>query len=281
MLVGLYTSEKVTFSHCVPTIMQMMLGCPAAQEVDFTGWKVIIGGSALPRALAKAALARGISIFAGYGMSETGPMLTISLLKAEQMVGGEAELDTRVLAGLPAPLVDLRIVDPEMQALPRDGVATGEIVARAPWLTQGYLFNEEASATLWAGGYLHTNDIGTIDPDGYLHITDRIKDVIKTGGEWLSSLDLEDIIGQHPDVAEVAVIGVKDEKWGERPMALVVKRAGRELDAAALQRHVLGFAEQGIVSKYAVPERILFVETLDKTSVGKLDKKLLRTKFTS
>lgn len=281
MLVGLYAGEKVTFSHCVPTIMQMMLNCPSAQDVDFTGWKVIIGGSALPRALAKAALTRGISIFAGYGMSETGPMLTISLLKAEQMVGGETELDARVLAGLPAPLVDIRIVDPEMQEQQRDGIATGEIVARAPWLTQGYLFNEDASATLWAGGYLHTNDIGKIDPAGYLHITDRIKDVIKTGGEWLSSLDLEDIIGQHSDVAEVAVIGVKDEKWGERPMALIVLRPGRELDASALQRHVLGFADKGIVSKYAVPERILFVETLDKTSVGKLDKKAMRAKFTS
>ncbi|MEI9984060.1 MAG: hypothetical protein WDN69_13140 [Aliidongia sp.] len=211
-------------------------------------------------------------------MSETGPLLSTALLKTE-LADGAGDVDTRVLAGLPAPLVDLRIVDAEMVEQPRDGVSTGEIVARAPWLTQGYLFNEDASATLWAGGYLHTNDIGAIDANGYLHITDRIKDVIKTGGEWLSSLELEDIIGQHSDVAEVAVIGVKDEKWGERPMALVVARAGRELDAMVLQAHVLGFADKGIVSKYAVPERFLFVETLDKTSVGKLDKKAMRAKF--
>ena len=278
-LIKLYVEEKVTFSHCVPTIMAMLLGCPAAQAVDFTGWKVIIGGSALPKALALAAQARGIDIFGGYGMSETGPLLTLSLLKTELMDGAETELNTRVLAGLPAPLVDLRIVDPEMNDMPRDGVSVGEVVARAPWLTQGYLHNPEASATLWAGGYLHTNDIGRIDENGYLHITDRIKDVIKTGGEWLSSLDLEDIIGQHPSVAEVAVIGVKDEKWGERPLALVVLRAGQAVDVAVLKAHVMGFADKGIVSKYAVPERILFVETLDKTSVGKLDKKAMRVKF--
>ena len=278
-LMRLYREEKVTFSHCVPTIMQMMLGCPEARGVDFTGWKVIIGGSALPKALAQAALARGIEIFAGYGMSETGPLLSLSLLKPELLDGGETELSTRILAGLPGPLVDLRVVDAAMRDVPRDGSTAGEVVARAPWLTQGYLHDPDASAALWEGGYLHTGDIGFLDAEGYLHITDRIKDVIKTGGEWVSSLELEDILHQHPAVAEVAVIGVKDAKWGERPLALIVRRPGQDVDVATLQAHVMGFAERGIVSKYAVPERILFVETLDKTSVGKLDKKAMRAKF--
>jgi fatty-acyl-CoA synthase len=279
VLLELFVREKVTLSHCVPTLIQMLLSAPAAKAVDLRGWKVAIGGSALPKALCKAALDRGIDIFTGYGMSETGPTLTVAQLKKELIDSHEAEVNLRTTAGMPVPLVDLKIVDQHMHELPRDGITAGEIVARAPWLTQGYFKNPEASAALWEGGYLHTGDIGTIDPNGYLHITDRIKDVIKTGGEWVSSLDLEDVISQHPAVLEVAVIGVKDEKWGERPMALVVLRAGFKVDVATLQAHVLAFAQRGAISKYAVPERIRFVESLDKTSVGKLDKKVLRQKF--
>ncbi len=140
------------------------------------------------------------------------------------------------------------------------------------------LLHTQASESLWAGGYLHTGDIANIDPDGYLQITDRLKDVIKTGGEWISSIELEDILSRHPGVAEVAVIGVKDEKWGERPLALIVPTAGQSgaLASAALRDHVLGYVQRGIISKYAIPEQIIFVEALDKTSVGKLDKKLMR-----
>ena len=136
-----------------------------------------------------------------------------------------------------------------------------------------------SSAALWAGGYLHTGDIGSIDELGYLQVCDRIKDVIKTGGEWISSLELENIVGQHPAVSEVAVIGVADEKWGERPMALVVLKAGAPDDADAMRSFVLEYAEKGVISKYAVPDKILFVDAIDKTSVGKLDKKLLRQKY--
>ena len=135
----------------------------------------------------------------------------------------EREVEFRTRAGMTAPLVDLRIVDPDMKDVPHDGKSAGEIVLRAPWLTQGYFNNPEGSEELWAGGYLHTSDIAVIDADGYVHITDRIKDVIKTGGEWVSSLQIEDLISQCPGVAEAAVIGVKDDKWGERPIALVVK----------------------------------------------------------
>lgn len=284
LLLHLIKTEGVTFSHCVPTILHMLLTHPAAAEVDLSRWKVIIGGAALPRALAQQALARGIDIFAGYGMSETCPLLTLAQVPSSLLATAPDQgLDLRVKTGRPVPLVDLRIVDPEMRDVPHDGTATGEIVLRTPWLTQGYVGNPEASAQLWTGGYLHTNDIGKIDSQGYLVITDRIKDVIKTGGEWLSSIELEDIIAQHPAVSEVAVIAAKDERWGERPLALIVAKAGRanEVTAETIKCHVGTFAERGIVSKYAVPEHVLLVDALPRTSVGKLDKKVMRAKYTA
>jgi fatty-acyl-CoA synthase len=166
-----------------------------------------------------------------------------------------------------------------MNDVPHDGVSQGEVVVRAPWLTQGYLKDPANSETLWAGGWLHTGDIAVIDEEGYLKITDRIKDVIKTGGEWVSSLDLEDLILQHPAVVEAAVIGVPDPKWTERPLAVVVVEPGRQVSAAEITAHLNDFAARGVISKYGVPERIVFVDVLPKTSVGKLDKKLLRQQY--
>jgi fatty-acyl-CoA synthase len=277
LLVRLFLEEQVTFSHCVPTIMRMFLA--AAEGVDLHGWRVSLGGSALPRALARTLLDRGVDACAGYGMSETGPLATLSLLTPELADGGDVELTYRCRAGRPGPLVDLRVVDPDGMPLPHDGQSAGEVVMRSPWLTQGYTDNPAASAQLWEGGWLHTGDIGTIDAHGFLAITDRIKDVVKTGGEWVSSLDLEDIIGTHKSVAEVAVIGVPDATWGERPLPFVVLVPDAEPDAAALQTHIMQRVEAGEISKYAVPERIEFVTVIPKTSVGKLDKKLLRQNY--
>src|SRR6478736_2487816 len=223
LLIKLIKTEGVTFTHCVPTILQMLLDAAAKANVDLAGLKMVIGGSALPKALAKQAMDRGVDVFAGYGMSETGPLLTVAHLQSSDLSGDpDQEVEIRTRAGRACPLVDLRVVDANMNEAPHDGATSGEIVVRAPWLTNGYFNNPEAAKQLWAGGYLHTNDIGVITPDGYVQITDRIKDVIKTGGEWVSSLQLEDIISQHGGVSEVAVIGVKDEKWGERPLAIVV-----------------------------------------------------------
>jgi fatty-acyl-CoA synthase len=277
LLVRLFVREKVTFSHCVPTIIQMFLA--AADGVNLRGWRLIIGGSALPRTLAKTLLDRGVDVVAGYGMSETGPMATVATITPDIADGGEIELTYRCRAGRPVPLVDLRIIDAEGHPLPHDGVSAGEVVLRSPWLTQGYLDNPAGSAALWQGGWLHTGDIGSVDALGFLHITDRIKDVVKTGGEWVSSLDLEDIISEFPSVAEVAVIGVKDARWGERPIAIVTLRQGAQQDAGGLIAHVMQRVEAGAISKYAVPERIEFVDAIAKTSVGKLDKKLLRQQF--
>ena len=280
-LLELKVKEGVTFSHCVPTILHMMLSHPKIDTFDLTGWKVIIGGSALPTGLAEAAIKRGMDVFTGYGMSETCPILTLAHVKTGLAKEGDPAVNLRVKTGLPIPLVELRIVDHDMKEAAHNGKATGEIVVRAPWLTQGYFKNPEASETLWAGGYLHTNDIGSIDKDGYVQVTDRLKDVIKTGGEWVSSLEIEDIISQHPDVSEVAVIGVKDPKWGERPKALVVLKDGRAgaLAADDLKAFIKTYADRGIISKFGIPQDIVFIEALIKTSVGKLNKRALRDAY--
>ncbi|MCF3946804.1 fatty acid--CoA ligase [Acidiphilium sp. AL] len=280
----LLRTERVTVSHCVPTIMHMILTAPAAKDIDLTGWRVIIGGSALPRALCEAGLARGLDIYAAYGMSETCPILTMTQLRGDILDAAEnrneAEVAIRISAGLPATLVELRVVDDAMNDVPRDGKSVGEVVARSPFLTPGYAGNPEASDALWRGGWLHTGDIGTLDADGYLRIVDRVKDVIKTGGEWISSIGIEDIILTHPGVAEAAVVGVPDERWGERPVAFVVLKQNAAQDEEAIRSHVRARADLGEISRYAVPDRIVIVEALDKTSVGKLDKKTMRIRAT-
>jgi fatty-acyl-CoA synthase len=280
-LLGLIRSEGVTFSHCVPTILQMMLGKTELRDVDLRKWKVIIGGSALPLALARAAVERGIDVISGYGMSETCPILTLAHLKPSMREWDrERQLPYLCRAGRPIPFVQLRIVDDGMNDVARDGRSQGEIVVRAPWLTQGYLHEPERSEELWRGGWLHTGDVGVVDGEGYLRIVDRIKDVVKTGGEWVSSLDIEDIILRAPGVAEAAVVGVPDDRWGERPVALVVGRPGVAAPAEdAIRAHVAQFAASGAISRYAVPDRVHVVDAIPKTSVGKLDKKVIRAKL--
>jgi fatty-acyl-CoA synthase len=282
LLIKLIKTEGVTFTHGVPTILQMLLDAAAKANVDLAGLKMVIGGSALPKALAKQAMDRGIDVFAGYGMSETGPLLTVAHLQSSDLTGDpDRQVTIRARAGRSCPLVDLRIVDSSMKDAPRDGETSGEVVVRAPWLTSGYFNNPEASEQLWAGGFLHTSDIGVITPDGYLQITDRIKDVIKTGGEWISSLQLEDIIMHRAGVGECAVIGVKDARWGERPLALIVRDPKVEpaVTEEDIKAHVLATSEKGVISKFAVPQKILFVDALAKTSVGKFDKKALRAQY--
>jgi len=274
-LLELKQREGINFSHCVPTILQMLISHPKSATMDLSGWRMIIGGSALPLGLAEAAKARGIDVFTGYGMSETCPVLTLAELPREE-IGGERDTVLRCKTGVPLPLVDLRIVDAEMNDIAHDGQNVGEVVLRTPWLTQGYLKNPEQSAQLWDGGYLHTEDIGHIDKDGWLQVTDRIKDVIKTGGEWLSSLTLENLLSTHPAVEEVAVIAVKDEKWGERPMALVVKKSGAEVTDVELRQILEEAVKEGKMSRFGIIERIEFVQELNKTSVGKLNKRAMR-----
>jgi len=274
-LVGLIESEKVTFSHCVPTLLEMVLAAAKRRSVDLSGWKVIIGGAALPQTVAAQALEAGVDVFAGYGMSETCPLLTVSRLLPEMAAWDrDRQIEVRCRAGRPVNLVQMRTVDEAMNDVP-----SGEIVVRAPWLTQGYLHDLVASEKLWAGGWLHTGDIGTIGPDGYLKITDRLKDVIKTGGEWISSVDVEDMLRQMPQIAEAAVIGVPDLKWSERPLAIVVPRENDTVDTDQVRAHLMGFVSRGLLSKYGVPERVVVTDDIPKTSVGKIDKKVLRQRY--
>jgi fatty-acyl-CoA synthase len=279
VLLKLKKAEKVTFSHCVPTILQMLLQAAEAGGQDLSGWTVIIGGSALPPALCRAARARGIDVFAGYGMSETGPVVAIAQLPpGVTPADADDDVRRRSLTGRPVPFVDFRVVDAEMRDVPRDGKSQGEIVLRAPFLTQGYFKKPPASEELWQGGYLHTQDVAVVAPDGSIQIVDRMKDVIKTGGEWVSSIEVEGLIVEVPGVQEAAVIGVKDEKWGERPMAFVVCKPDAKLTPEAVRAHLLRLVESNRISKYAVPEadRIAFVAEIPKTSVGKINKKGLR-----
>lgn len=279
MLLKLLISEKVTFSHCVPTILHMLVSSPVAKQVNLSGWKVIIGGSALPRGLAKSAMELGIDIYTGYGMSETCPLLTLAVITPDMAgIDLETQLDYRTKTGRVVPLVDLRVADPLMKDVPKDNQSAGEIIVRTPWLTQGYYKNPEKGKELWEGGYLHTGDVAVIDEKGWVRITDRIKDVIKTGGEWISSLELESLISQTPGVSEVAVVGVPHEKWGERPVAMVVAAAayaGGDL-AEDIKKFLAKFVDDGTISKWAIPEQINVVAAIPKTSVGKIDKKVIR-----
>jgi len=281
-ILRLIETEGVTFSHCVPTIMQMILTCPLAKSIDLSRWKVVMGGAQLPRGLAKEAMDLGINIHAGYGMSETGPVMTIATPN-ESMLDWQDDqlLDVITKTGKPLPLAEVEVVDDQVNRLPHDGQTTGEVVMRSPWLTQSYSKSPEKTKELWRKGWLHSGDVGHIDAHGYLQITDRIKDVIKTGGEWVSSLDLENIMSQHPAVQESAAIGVPDEKWGERPLMIVTLKPefSGQLSAADFKTYMLKAAQQGKLPKYGVPDRYEFVDSIDKTSVGKLDKKVLRQKY--
>jgi fatty-acyl-CoA synthase len=265
-ILAMREQERVSFSHCVPTVLQMLLGALAGRRLD--GWHLVIGGSALTRELFDAATAAGAALTAGYGMSETGPVVAIA------RPGGDR--NDAIRSGTPVPLVSAKIVGPDMEDLAADDITPGELVIRSPWLTPSYPGEPAASAQLWRGGWLHTQDIATIRHDGSIQIRDRIKDVIKTGGEWISSLALEDLIVARDDVAEVAVIGIPDPKWQERPLAVIVP-APEMMPTVDDIRATLGTAiAAGIISRFAQIDTIVFVAALPHTSVGKIDKKAVR-----
>jgi fatty-acyl-CoA synthase len=276
-LVRLYREEKVTFSHCVPTILQMILNCEAGKQTRFEGWKMLLGGSALTLGIASEASAKGMVVHSGYGMSETCPLLCLSYLRDDVLKQPmQEQLATRIKTGTPVPMVDLKIVDASGNDVVHDGESLGEIVVRAPWLTQGYLKEPAKGAELWLDGWMHTGDMASIDSMGGVEIKDRIKDVIKTGGEWISSLELESLISEHAAVMSVAVVGIVDEQWGERPMAMVVCEPGQYLDKQILETHLQTFVECGRINKWAIPKQFKFVAEIPKTSVGKINKKLIR-----
>lgn len=282
MLLKLLLKEGVTFSHCVPTIMTMLVNSPAARQfqAQLSRWRVIIGGSALTKGLAKAAADLGIQLFQGYGMSETAPIMSLTYLNEEERtLPSDEQIEYRTRAGRIAPFVEMRLMDDEGNFVPHDGHSLGEVVARGPWMTQGYYKEPERSEELWRGGWLHTGDVASITPDNWLQIADRTKDVIKTGGEWVSSLEIEDLLSQQTGVGEAAVVGLPDEKWGERPYALVVAKAGAELSPEGIRAALQAKAEHGELNKWYVPDRIVVVSEIPKTSVGKIDKKRIRSEM--
>ena len=281
VLVDLIEQHKVTLSHGVPTILQMLIKEMATRGRKFNGLKLSVGGSKLNEALAEAALESGIEFISGFGMSESCPVLArVAFGDQTSTMTTTEQINYRCLSGSPIMLVSMEIWDENGKALPMDGESTGELVVRAPWLTQSYFKNPDAGDELWRGGWMHTQDIACITADGTLKITDRLKDVIKSGGEWVSSLEVENILSFHPCVAEVAVIGVADEKWGERPLALVVLKP-EHTDIKAEEILALGHqaVEKGYLPKYGVPSEIKFLVEMPKTSVGKLDKKKMRIMY--
>ncbi|GAB6271643.1 MAG: fatty acid--CoA ligase [Smithella sp.] len=282
MLLKLILTEKVTFSHCVPTIIQMLVSTPVVKQFDLTKWKVIIGGARLPKGLAQAAMEMGIQIYAAYGMSETCPLISIANIKPN-MVGKTMieNVDTLIRTGLPAPFVYARIMGPDGKLLPHDGETTGELVLRAPWLTEGYYNEPDKTKDLWYGGWMHTGDVAYIDQEGYIQITDRIKDVIKTGGEWISSLELENLMSLHEAVAEAAAIGVPDPKWGERPVIVLTLKPDfkGKVTEEDFKQFMLKASEDGKIPKYGVPDRYMMVDEIPKSSVGKINKIALRKAY--
>jgi fatty-acyl-CoA synthase len=205
--------------------------------------------------------------------------MTISQITGDMLAedpSPQREVEIRCATGQVGALVELALADDAMNFLPRDGKSVGEVVARGACLTHGYVKNEAASAALWRGGWMHTGDLGSIDKFGLLHVLDRAKDVIKTGGEWISSLALEDIILRDAWVSECAVVAIHDYMWGERPVAIVVRKPDTALTEDEVKSLIRARVELGELSRYAIPDHVFFAEALEKTSVGKLDKKKLR-----
>lgn len=280
ILLKLLISQKVTFSHCVPTILNMLLKAPEAANADLSGWTCIIGGAALPKPVAAEALRRGIDVFVGYGLSETCPVLAISQLTKEELeYPVEEQTDFRCRTGKPVGMVQIRVVDEEGKDVPNDDKTPGEIIVRAPYLTQGYLKDHVHSEKLWSGGWMHTNDVACVGKNGSIRITDRTKDVIKVGGEWLSSLEMEDVVAKHEGVAEVAVIGLPDVNWGEVPLAIVVAKENTQFDDREIMEIIKSSVDSGVLPREAITTKIRRTDVIDKTSVGKISKVALRKKF--
>jgi fatty-acyl-CoA synthase len=270
-LARLIAAERPTFAGAVPTIWQGLLAHLADHPQDLAPLnEVVVGGSACPPALMKAFDALGVTLIHAWGMTETSPLGCVSRPPAG--LSPERTWEYRILQGRFPASVRARLVGDEGKEMPWDGESVGELEVAGPWVTEAYHKPDEGEGTAkFDHGWLRTGDVGTISPDGFLRLTDRSKDIIKSGGEWISSVDLENAVMAHPAVAEAAVIGVPDEKWDERPLVAVVLRDGQQAEPVELRDFL---ADK--VAKWQVPENWAFVDEVPKTSVGKFDKKRLR-----
>jgi fatty-acyl-CoA synthase len=271
----LLDAYRVTFSAAVPTVWLMLL-----QHLEATGHKlpylkhVVIGGSACPRAIIqKFHEAYDVEVCHAWGMTEMSPLGTLGSLKPEYAaLTGEARLDVQMKQGHAPFGVDMKITDDGNRELPRDGKTFGRLKVRGPSVARAYF--KEGGTVLDDNGFFDTGDVATLDRHGYMQITDRSKDVIKSGGEWISSIDLENLAVGHPKVAEAAVIGIRHPKWDERPLLVVVLKAGQ----SATKAELLGFME-GKIAKWWMPDDVVFVDEIPHTATGKILKTALREKF--
>ena len=275
-LADMIETERVTLAAGVPTIWMGVL--PELKGRDTSALRVIpCGGSAVPKALSEAYKAQlGLPILQAWGMTETSPVASVAKLTSAMADLSDGEqADLRASQGLPVLGVDLRIADQVTgEEAPWDGDTSGELQAAGPWITGDYYNDDRSAQSFTPDGWLRTGDVAVITPDGFVRIVDRTKDVVKSGGEWISSVELENEIMANPKVAEAAVIGVPHPKWSERPLACVVVKPGEELTAA----EVLEFLD-GRVAKWWLPDDVVFIEEVPKTSVGKFSKKDLRDRF--
>ncbi len=271
-LARIIEEHRPTLACGVPTIWNDLLHATEGKPVDFSSLRAITaGGSNVPQALFEAYDSRfGVPLIQGWGMTETSPLATFGTPPLGTV--GEEAMHYRIKAGKVLPGVEVRVVGEDGNTLPNDGTSIGEFEIRGPWVTGSYYLDDDASK--FHDGWLRTGDVGTLDAIGYMTISDRSKDVIKSGGEWISSVELEGTIMAHPSVFEAAVVAVPDARWDERPLACVVLNEGVEPDAAALLEFL-----SGRVAKWWLPERWTFISTVPKTSVGKFDKKVLRAMY--
>jgi fatty-acyl-CoA synthase len=271
----LILDEGVTVAAGVPTIWMGAREYLAGQPHQLR--QIICGGSAVPRALSEAYRKEvGLPILQAWGMTETSPLATVCFVRKDREEATDEELaDLRTMVGIPAPLVELRIAEPDTsEPLPWDGETTGEVQVRGPWIAKQYYQDERGSGSFTKDGWLKTGDVGSVTPDGYVKLVDRTKDLIKSGGEWISSVELENHLMAHPAVAEAAVIAVPSERWMERPLACVVVKPGESVT----EEQIMAFLEPR-VAKWWLPESVEFIDEVPKTSVGKFSKKALRDRF--
>jgi fatty-acyl-CoA synthase len=277
-LLALLRDEQVTLAAGVPTIWIGLLPAIQSGAYDLSRLqRLIVGGSAAPRGLIEAYDKAGLNIVHAWGMTEMSPIGTISRLKAHlEDASADQQLTYRAKQGLSVPGVELRAVDGDGAEVPRDGQTMGELVVRGPWVTGAYHNDERSSGSFTDDGWFRTGDVVTVDPEGYIEIADRTKDLIRSGGEWISSVALENALMAHPKVLEAAVIAIPDERWTERPLACIVPtpEARGQIEDAELT----GFLERSF-AKWWLPDRYLYLDELPKTSVGKFDKKALRQNY--
>jgi fatty-acyl-CoA synthase len=276
-LAGLIEDEGVTVTAGVPTVWLGLMEYVEDNEVDLSSLdRLVVGGSAAPEAMIRFFDDHGVELVHAWGMTETAPVGTVSHLKGGLADADyETQLSKRRKQGLVVPGLEFRVVDDEGNEVPHDGEAFGELHVRGPWVTSEYFARPEATEAEFADGYLKTGDVVTVDPDGYVDIVDRAKDVIKSGGEWISSQELENELLAHDGVAEAAVIGVPHERWQERPLALVVP-SGEDTDAlSATLREYLGES----YPDWWVPDDVRIIDEVPKTATGKFDKKALRAEY--